>query len=192
MVVPYIAQKRLNILCYWVSRRHRLNESIEAGPFDQVALNTYSQLYVFETEEEDATASTVQAPSEYKTGSKWKPFKESAIAYFNSIKGTHNIPLTYVIREQENPDPNAVYQSDSRILCKYNSWMLIFTNWQWRQTVYIAWRHHWLVEHRRGSKTAIFYKSHIMEIYTDDAPLKDGNCELVGRTAQHPGNTSRT
>jgi hypothetical protein len=75
-------------------------------------VNTYSCLYVFESQEEDATASTVKTPSKYKTGSKWKPFKEEAIAYFNSIKGTHNIPLAYVIRDQENPDPNAVYQSE--------------------------------------------------------------------------------
>jgi hypothetical protein len=33
-------------------------------------------------------------------------------AHFNSVKGAHNIPLAYVIREQETPDPNAVYQTE--------------------------------------------------------------------------------
>jgi hypothetical protein len=54
----------------------------------------------------------VKPPPEYKTGSKWKPFKEGAIAYFSSVKGAHNIPLAYVIRETEIPDPNAVYQTE--------------------------------------------------------------------------------
>jgi hypothetical protein len=53
----------------------------------------------------------VKPPPEYKTGSKWKPFKEGAIAYFSSVKGAHNIPLAYIIRETEIPDPNAVFQT---------------------------------------------------------------------------------
>jgi hypothetical protein len=65
----------------------------------------------FESQEEDATT-TVKAPAEFKAGSKWKPFKEGVIAYLNSVKGNHNIPLAYVIWEVEIPDPNAVYQSE--------------------------------------------------------------------------------
>jgi hypothetical protein len=52
------------------------------------------------TQEEDASTSLVKASSEFKTGSKWKPFKEGVIAYFNSIKGTHNIPLAAIHRSQ--------------------------------------------------------------------------------------------
>jgi hypothetical protein len=58
----------------------------------------------------------VTPPTKYKTGSKWKPFKEGTIAYINSVKGAHNIPLAYVIREQEIPDPNAVYQTEHQRL----------------------------------------------------------------------------
>jgi hypothetical protein len=39
-------------------------------------------------------------------------FQRRSHCIFQSIKGTHNIPLAYVIRDQENPDPNAVYQSE--------------------------------------------------------------------------------
>ena len=112
VIVPYIAQKRLNIFCYWVNRRTRLNEPIDAGHFNQAALDTYGRLLSFEINQDDETATQVKPPAEYKTGSKWKPFKEGAIAYFSSVKGAHNIPLAYVIREQEIPDPNAVYQTE--------------------------------------------------------------------------------
>jgi len=111
VTVPYIAQKRFNIFCFWVNRRQRLNEPIGAALFDQAALDTYGRLMTFETQEDDATT-TVKAPAEFKTGSKWKPFKEGVIAYLNSVKGNHNIPLAYVIRENEVPDPNAIYQSE--------------------------------------------------------------------------------
>jgi hypothetical protein len=110
--MPYTAQKQFNIFCYWVNRRTRLNENIDAGNFNQAALDYYGWLLSFETNQEDESATQVTPPSEYKAGSKWKPFKEGAIAYFSSVKGVHNIPLAYVIREQGIPDPNAVYQTE--------------------------------------------------------------------------------
>jgi hypothetical protein len=58
----------------------------------------------------------VQAPAEYKTGSKWKAFKEGAIAYLNGIRGKHDIPLAYIIRDDEVPQPNQVYQSEHQRL----------------------------------------------------------------------------
>jgi hypothetical protein len=38
--------------------------------------------------------------------------KEGTIAYLNSIKGMHNIPLAHIIREDAAPPPNQVYQSE--------------------------------------------------------------------------------
>ena len=55
----------------------------------------------------------VKAPAEYKTGSKWKAFKEGAIAYLNRVKGRHDIPLAYIIHDNEVPIPNQVYMSPS-------------------------------------------------------------------------------
>jgi hypothetical protein len=54
----------------------------------------------------------IKPPAEYKTGTKWKAFKEGAIAYLNCVKGKHDIPLAYVIRENQVPIPNQVYQSE--------------------------------------------------------------------------------
>jgi hypothetical protein len=63
----------------------------------------------FEAKEEDTI---VKAPAEFKAGTKWKSFKEGTIAYLNSIKGTHNIPLAYVIHEDKAPPLNKVHQSE--------------------------------------------------------------------------------
>ncbi len=109
ILVPYIAQKRLNILCYWTSRRHQLNEPIDAALFNAAAIDTYSKMMTFEAKKKDTI---VKAPAEFKAGTKWKSFKEGTIAYLNSIKGMHIIPLAYVIREDEAPPPNQVYQSE--------------------------------------------------------------------------------
>jgi hypothetical protein len=78
-----MAQKRLNTLCYWVNRRHKLHESINSCEFTPDALEVFTQLLALDKQDEDT--SQVKPPPEFKTGSKWKPFKEGAIVYFNSI-----------------------------------------------------------------------------------------------------------
>jgi len=64
VAVPYIAQKRFNIFCYWVNRRTRLNETIDAGAFNQAALDSYGRLMSFETNQEEEASTKVKPPSE--------------------------------------------------------------------------------------------------------------------------------
>jgi len=109
VVVPYLAQKRLNIFCYWATRRNRLNESLQPNLFTQAAVEQYGAMMAIDDQEEEIV---VKPPTEYKKDTKWKGFKEGAIAYLNCVKGRYNIPLAYVIRELEQPDPAAVYQSE--------------------------------------------------------------------------------
>jgi hypothetical protein len=109
IVVPYIVQKRLNIFCFWTSRRHRLNEPIDAPLFNAVAIETYGTMMAIGAKEEKTT---LKAPTKFKTGTKWKALKEGTIVYSNSLKGKHNIPLAYVIWDNEIPQPNQAYQSE--------------------------------------------------------------------------------
>jgi hypothetical protein len=109
VVVPYLAEKNLTILTYWVNRRNRLQESINPILFDAEELEASSKLMNAEAKDKDD--SDVKPPEKFKVTSKWKPFKEGVIAYFNSITMRDFIPLSYVIREQETPDPRA--QNDS-------------------------------------------------------------------------------
>jgi hypothetical protein len=101
----------IEIFCYWTNRHHRLQEPIDAQTFTLAAAEPYGRMMAFEAQEDD-TDNIIKPPAEYKTGSKWKPFKEGIIAYLNSMKGTHSIPLAYIIREDENPQPNQMYQSE--------------------------------------------------------------------------------
>jgi hypothetical protein len=98
IVVPYLSQKKLNMYCYWATRRNHFNEPIEAALFNQAALETHGMMMALEAKEEEIV---VKPPAEYKTGTKLKAFKEGSIAYFNGIKGKHNIPLAYIIRENK-------------------------------------------------------------------------------------------
>jgi hypothetical protein len=77
--------------------------------FNQAAVNTYGAMMALAAQEEELV---VKPPGEFKKDTKWKGFKEGAIAYLNAIKGKYNIPLAYVIRENANPLPNQVFQSE--------------------------------------------------------------------------------
>jgi hypothetical protein len=90
-------------------RRNRLNGPLAPALFDQDAIDTYGSMMALSTQEEELV---VKPPREFKKDTKWKHFKESSIAYLNAVKGKYNIPLAYVVREEENPVPNAVYQSE--------------------------------------------------------------------------------
>lgn len=115
VVIPYVAQKRLTVFCYWVNRRHRLRESTNAMEFTPLTLDAFTKIMASETQDkQDSTAA--KAPSEFETGSKWKPFKESVVAYFNTILTKDLIPLAYVVREDEQPDPNAIYENEHQRL----------------------------------------------------------------------------
>jgi hypothetical protein len=120
--VPYIVQKKLKIMHFWASQRHYLNEAIDPALFNAAAIENYRKMMVYEAKEEDAV---VKPPADFKTGTKWKPFKEGVIAYFNCIKDTHNIPLPYIIREQE---------VHGIVFDALKSWKLNGPAWTWLHT----------------------------------------------------------
>jgi hypothetical protein len=98
MLIPYMVQKFLYIMCYWVNRCHHQQESIDDAneyEFTPIAAEAFVKPMAFETQEEET--SNVRAPAKFKTGPKWKPFKEGCIAYFNSVHSQDQVPLAYII-----------------------------------------------------------------------------------------------
>ena len=65
VVVPFLAQKRLNIFCYWATKRNRLNEPMAPGLFDQVAIDTYGAMMALDDKEDEVI---VKAPGEDRHG----------------------------------------------------------------------------------------------------------------------------
>lgn len=85
MTVSYMVQKRLTVMYYWVNHCHQLGECIGAEEFTPDIADAFSQLMAFESQEEEQM--NVKPPGKFEPGLKWRAFKESAIAFFNSIHG---------------------------------------------------------------------------------------------------------
>jgi len=109
VAVPYLAQKRLNTFCFWAKRRNRLGEPINAALFTPQVLEQYTAMMTMTSKEHDTG---IKTPGEFKKETKWKTFKEGLLAYLNALKGKHNIPLAYIIKENENPQANQAYQTE--------------------------------------------------------------------------------
>jgi len=59
---------------------------------------------------------TVKEPVEFKGNVKWKRWKEGVISYFNSVLTKDFIPLSYIITENEVPEPGAEYNNEHQHL----------------------------------------------------------------------------
>jgi hypothetical protein len=45
----------------------------------------------------------------FKKDTKWKQWKESLLTYLHSKSGQANIPLAYIVRENDLPIPKMIY-----------------------------------------------------------------------------------
>jgi hypothetical protein len=48
MLIPYVGQKELNLLFYWVNWRHHLQVIINVNEFAPVAAEAFAKLMIFE------------------------------------------------------------------------------------------------------------------------------------------------
>ncbi len=62
-------------------------------------MEAFSKLLAYSSQDDETTA--VKPPAEFSPGSKWKPFKEGAIAFFNSQRGRG--PILYAKMKYQTP-----------------------------------------------------------------------------------------
>jgi hypothetical protein len=53
-----------------------------------------------------------KAPDKFKLGTTWKVFAEATENYLGQLMGFSRIPLSYMVRRREIPEPEAEYQND--------------------------------------------------------------------------------
>jgi len=112
IMVNYLSQKKLTIMTYWANRFHRLGEEIDVTQFTPEIIEKYGSMMNSEPHKD----MVIKEPPEFKGSVKWKPWKEGVISYVNSVLTIDFIPLSYVIREQEEPAEGQEYESDHQRL----------------------------------------------------------------------------
>jgi hypothetical protein len=70
----------------------------------------WSESMKIEQEASAAPGDLIKIPEAFKKDTKWRTWKESILTYLNSKQGQASIPLAYIVRENDIPDRDAVYQ----------------------------------------------------------------------------------
>jgi hypothetical protein len=83
VVIPFMAQQHLQVMCFWVHKQSRLGMPIDANMFALAVAEMFGQKMLAEEAEKDVETD-VKAPEKFAFGSKWNVFKEGFETYLNS------------------------------------------------------------------------------------------------------------
>ena len=106
-------------LVHWVQDFGRVGQIPTIEPFgeDAVAFRqvldiAYDRAEVRRIEREQSdTVSKAADPGKFKDEKKWPEWEPAFCNYLSTIPGVSGVPLSYVVREKDTPDPDAVYES---------------------------------------------------------------------------------
>lgn len=113
ILLPAVLERRLLAMQNWVMKKQALGQDLVPATFTMEKANQIVQ-FVLPAEEDES--SQVKAPEAFKTATKWRMFIESFDNHLSTVKGKSGLPLNYVIRTTEVPEPGAVYASDHESL----------------------------------------------------------------------------
>jgi hypothetical protein len=110
-------EQLLTAMRHWVKTRVRTNRDIHPDLFTRdVAIAEAIKMVNIAEEAQGEKESDVKLPDKFKITSKWIVFSEAVDTYLNRLRGQGRIPLNYVTRSIENPEPGTIYQTEQEMM----------------------------------------------------------------------------
>jgi hypothetical protein len=109
--IPYKSQQYVEAIMHWINQQHIIGASYHPDLITCPSAIEWIRKMKEERVEKEARAtisSIVKAPESFKCDTKWCPWKESVITYLNTQIGQANLPLSYIIREDDYPAHDAI------------------------------------------------------------------------------------
>jgi hypothetical protein len=106
LFIPYKAQQRIYVIRYWTNRQYILGRDYDATSITRQLAMDWIRHMKDEKEDKDVTkvtADLIKAPEVFKKDTKWCSWKESVQTYLNAQLGQVQIPLAYIIHENDEP-----------------------------------------------------------------------------------------
>jgi hypothetical protein len=110
--IPYKSQQYVEAIMYWVNRQHIIGAPYHPGLITCLLATEWIRRMKEEQVEKEARvtiSSIAKAPESFKCETKWRPWKESIITYLNTQISQANLPLSYIVREDDYPQHIAVF-----------------------------------------------------------------------------------
>ena len=106
-------------MIHWVQDFGRVGETPSLDGFGnpgafREALNTASdraEVMKVEKEQSDTTVSKAADPGKFKDERKWPEWEPAFVNYLSMIPGVSGVPLSYVVREQQEVDTSNTFDS---------------------------------------------------------------------------------
>ncbi len=110
---PYQAQQKFQIFRYWVEKCIPLALPLNSVVFTDEEIKKWGERMKAASDEKDAgQKSTIQPPEAFKKDTKWRSWKEQFQNYLGTKLGQSKIPLTYIIRPDDEPGDEADFDDD--------------------------------------------------------------------------------
>jgi hypothetical protein len=103
--------KRLTGLMHWIQDCFRANDDPDSVTFDEEALAEAQSRSLVRKSDIDLvdTNSKAADPGKFKDERKWPEWSKAFTNYLSVIPGVNGIPLSYVVREDEDPEDGVEY-----------------------------------------------------------------------------------
>jgi len=108
-------------MMHWVQDCYRANDIPNHANFNDVVLFEALGLAQVRKSDIDLVATNAKAvdPGKFKDERKWPEWEKAFTNYLAVIPGVSGIPLSYVIRKEDNPDEERTYESfNERMICR--------------------------------------------------------------------------
>ena len=98
-------------IMHWIQDHYRTDDVPDHDTFNLHELAEAQNRAIVRQANKDSedTNTKTAKPGQFKDESKWPEWEKAFMTYLAIVPGVNGIPLSYVVREDEHPDPNAVY-----------------------------------------------------------------------------------
>ena len=110
LVITAVAAKRLKGLREWVKWQTACGKVVDAADFNQVWMKWSTDRMDYESRLEIADDTIAPKPEALKNvGNKaWTPWWRQMTNYCGTIRGTLNVPISYILRDSDEPAPDVL------------------------------------------------------------------------------------
>jgi len=88
---------------------HIIGSPYNIEAVDESLAEMWSESMKAEKEAAEVQGDIIKAPEPFKKDTKWRTWKESVITYLHFKQGQASIPLAYIVRECDLPNPQIIY-----------------------------------------------------------------------------------
>jgi hypothetical protein len=109
LFIRFFSQQHVHAVRFWANRMYILGLPYSIQQVTEQLAYTWNDAYKAKNEIQNLPTDIIKSPEPFKKDTKWREWKESVITYLNSKRGLGNIPLSYIIREEDTCQNHVAY-----------------------------------------------------------------------------------